>query len=92
MKYSGKAYRVHVPNSRDPFINTRLISAGKDPVSGLERFWISSKNANMGCTGVLIDEWGNGKIKKFGLPYYSFYSAVYTEDHTLWLCGFMDKV
>lgn len=92
MKYSGKAYRVHVPNSRDPFINTRLISAGKDPVSGLERFWISSYNANMGCTGVLIDEWGNGKIKKFGLPYYGFYSAVYTEDHTLWLCGFMDKV
>jgi hypothetical protein len=92
MKYSGKMYRVKVPKSRDPFINTRLIPAGTDPISGLERFWITSYNANAGCTGVLVDEWGNAKIKKFGLPYNGFYSAVYTEDNTLWLCGFMDKV
>ncbi|NLY97219.1 MAG: hypothetical protein GX082_07305 [Clostridiaceae bacterium] len=92
MKYSGKMYRVKVPKSRDPFINTRLIPAGTDPISGRERFWITSYNANAGCTGVLVDEWGNAKIKKFGLPYNGFYSAVYTEDNTLWLCGFMDKV
>ncbi len=92
MKYLGKTYEITVPKTRDPFVNTGLINAGIDTDTGFERFWTTTYNGNVGCTGALVDEWGNSRIVMFGVPYYGFYSAVYLPDNKLWMCGFMDKV
>jgi len=84
--------RVPIPKTRDPFVNTPMlaIGPGKD---GLDRFWISSYNANVGCMGVMVDEYGRERIYRFNNPTLGgFYSAVQEDPDTLWLCGFLSQV
>ena len=57
--------RYSIPKTRDPFINAPFISAGVDPETGLERFWCSSWNDNVGSTGVLIRADGSTRVYRF---------------------------
>jgi hypothetical protein len=82
---------VPIPPCRDPFINTPLISLGANS-AGVERFWISTWNSNVGAQGLLVDETGNERIYRFEPPYCGFYSAVAQDDDTLWLCGDLSRV
>jgi len=87
----GKVIKVPVPKSRDPFVNTPLISVGKDK-RGHDRFWISTWNSAVGCIGLLIDETGEYRIYRFKKPNFGFYSAVQTDANTLWMCCLIDAV
>lgn len=89
--WAGPVLRVNIPATRDPLINTPLISLGKNS-EGIERFWISSWNSNSGTLGVLVDENGNERIYRFPLPHAGFYSAALEDEDTLWLCGDLSRV
>lgn len=91
---SGAALRVTIPFTRDPLINTPLISLGTGPADGLERFWVSSWNAAAGCLGLWVDEAGRNRIYRFGgrNKHNGFYSAVQQDADTLWLCGDLSRV
>ena len=84
-----KIKKFPVPRTRDPFVNTPLIRAGFDPISGEERFWISTWNANVGCLGALVTPSGKSRIYRFekqdGLICCGAYSAYLTDNNTLWL-------
>jgi hypothetical protein len=83
--------RVPIPPSRDPFVNTPLLSLGTD-ARGVERFWISTWNTIVGCQGLLIDELGAQRVYRFGKEHPGFYSACREDPDTLWLCGWLDQV
>ena len=84
-----KIKKFPIPHTRDPFVNTPLIRAGLDPISGEERFWISTWNANVGCLGALVTPSGKSRIYRFekqeGLICCGAYSAYLTDNDTLWL-------
>ncbi len=87
-----KIRKFQIPKTRDPFINSLLIKAGKDPISGEERFWISTWNANVGCIGALVTENGDSRIYRFEKPGKGFiccgaYSACMTDNDTIWMMG-----
>lgn len=89
--WKGKTFRVPIPKTRDPFVNTPLLSVGRD-AHGEERFWISSYNPN-GCLAVLITESGDYRIYRFGNSRHAgFYSAAVEDENTLWLCGDLSRV
>jgi len=77
-----------LPKTRDPFVNTPITAAGRDPETGAERFWISTWNAN-GMTGALFDTAGKIRTYQFthgkGYAGCGAYSAVYVGDELLWL-------
>lgn len=89
----ARTLRVPVPKTRDPFINTPLVRAGRD-AAGHERFWISTWNHLVGCIGALVSETGAARIFHFAAPQQEpgFYSAVAEDNDTLWLCGMLDHV
>jgi len=87
----GRLLRVPVPKTRDPFINAKLISLGKDR-AGVERFWISTWNDSVGCLGVVVSESGDSRVFRFPRRFPGFYSAAPGDPDTLWLVGQMDKV
>ena len=91
-RLSDVAARAAVPKTRDPFVNTPLLSLGIDERTGRERFWISTYNQNVGPICVLVDEQGSYRMFRPGLPHAGFYSAVMQDQHTLWLCGFTDRL
>ena len=78
-----------VPATQDPFINTPLISAGTDPVTGEERFWISTWNENCGCLGALLTPSGKYRIYRIpkgpGIAGCGGYSACLTDNDTIWV-------
>ena len=84
-----KIKKFPIPCTRDPFVNTPLIRAGFDPDNGEERFWISTWNANVGCLGALVTPGGKSRIYPFekqdGLICCGAYSALLTDNDTLWL-------
>lgn len=80
-----------VPKTRDPFINTPLIALGENH-AGVERFWISSWNGNVGCSGVMVSETGESRVYQFAKEHDCFYSACGTSPDTLWLCGSLDQL
>jgi hypothetical protein len=90
-KLGAVVRRVPVPPTRDPFINTPLIRV-KANARGVEWFWISTWNANSGTIGALVSEVGEHRIYRFPPRHPGFYSAVATDDDTLWLCGWLDRV
>ncbi|MBQ3055648.1 MAG: hypothetical protein IJC88_06050 [Oscillospiraceae bacterium] len=85
--------RYSIPKTRDPFINAPFISAGVDPETGLERFWCSSWNDNVGSTGVLIRADGSTRVYRFEKDpdvrwvKCGFYTAHLADNDTLWLIG-----
>lgn len=83
--------RASIPKTRDPFVNTPLLSLGPDAQGG-ERFWISTWNAVEGTTCALVNEVGDYRIFRPGAPHWGFYSAVQEDEDTLWLCGSLDRV
>ncbi|MHB9132168.1 MAG: hypothetical protein ACYDBB_13925 [Armatimonadota bacterium] len=87
---SGLLRRVAIPPTRDPFVNAPLLSVGPDE-HGIERFWITTWNNNIGCLGVLINELGEYRIYRFP-SHGGFYSAVVEDAQTLWLCGSLNQV
>ncbi|KPL00383.1 MAG: hypothetical protein AMK75_05490, partial [Planctomycetes bacterium SM23_65] len=87
----GKMLHVPVPKTRDPFVNTPLLSLGRDR-RGVERFWSSSWNSNVGCMGLVVDETGNHRIYRFDGRFPGFYSAAQENERTLWLCGDLGTV
>jgi len=82
-----------IPKTRDPFINAPLIRAGRDPETGLERFWCSSWNDNVGSTAALIRADGVARIYRFEKDQNvnwvktGFYTAHVTDNDTIWLIG-----
>ncbi|MGZ0147707.1 hypothetical protein ACXJJ3_11615 [Kribbella sp. WER1] len=83
--------RVPIPQTRDPFVNTPLLPAGPD-TDGVPRYWISSWNSNVGCTGLLVRADGRSRSYRFPLPHAGFYSAVADGNDGLWLCGDLSRV
>ncbi len=81
--------RYPMPQSREPFVNTGLVPAGRDPDTGEERWWITSWNSNVGTTGVLVTASGKNRVyrfeKGFGLAGCGAYSAAYAGDDKMWL-------
>lgn len=90
---AGRIVRAPIPRTRDPFINTNLISVGPGD-DGEERFWISTYNNSAGCIGALISESGTARLHRFDQCRHrnGFYSAVAEDAHTLWLCGDLSLV
>ncbi|MCE9589450.1 MAG: hypothetical protein K8S99_02885 [Planctomycetes bacterium] len=88
----ARVLRAPIPPTRDPFINTPLIRLSPDPKTGADRFWITTWNSNVGTTAALVDEFGASRIYRLPLPNCGFYSAVQTDDDTLWLCGDLARV
>ena len=85
--------RVSIPECRDPFINTPLISLGRETAGAPERFWISTWNSVTGCLGALVDEEGACRLYRFYDPKHpGFYSAAPEDADTLWLCGNLAQV
>ena len=92
--------RVPIPRTRDPFVNTPLVAVGRrggdgdsnGDNDGVEQFWISSYNSNVGCIGLLVGADGRARSYRFPMPHAGFYSAVPDEDGGLWLCGDLSRV
>lgn len=82
--------RTPVPLGPDPFVNTPLIALGPDE-DGVERFWTSSVNVNVGALGLLVRADGRSRRYQFGRPHSCFYSAV-PDGSTLWLCGDLSRI
>ena len=80
-----------MPRTRDPIVNTPLLSLGVNR-RGVERFWISTYNRCVGCTGLRVDEWGECRAYHFPWQHEGFYSSAYVGRDTLWLCGRLDRV
>ncbi|MCF7854214.1 MAG: hypothetical protein K9N51_05395 [Candidatus Pacebacteria bacterium] len=90
--WSGDVKRVPIPPGRDPFVNTPLLALGPGE-DGVERFWISTWNANVGCLAALVTATGKSRIYRFGDKRHGgFYSAVQEDADTLWLCGNLSRV
>src|SRR5689334_5815342 len=87
----GRVIPATVPRTRDPFVNTPLLSLGRDS-SGLDRFWISTYNGVIGCLGVMVNESGEYRLYPFPMPHALFYGAALENDNTLWLCGTLTTV
>lgn len=88
-RFSPRTYAA--PKTRDPIVNTVLLPLDADR-RGHERFWISTYNRNVGCTGLRVDEWGDCREYHFPWQHEGFYSSAYVGDETLWLCGRLDRV
>jgi hypothetical protein len=89
---AARALRVPVPHTRDPFVNTPLLSLGPG-ADGEERFWISTWNSCVGTLALLVTESGKARPYRFrGKVYGGFYSAVQEDADTLWLCGDLSRV
>ncbi|GAA1560867.1 hypothetical protein GCM10009804_17090 [Kribbella hippodromi] len=86
-----KTWRVAVPRTRDPFVNTPLLSIGPG-ADGVELFWISSWNSNVGCTALLVRADGEAVVYHFPLPHAGFYSAVADGNDGIWLCGDLSRI
>ncbi len=86
-----KSYSVPIPATRDPFCNNPPVPIGRD-AQGNPRYWITTYNANVGCTGVAINE--NGDYRVYKLKNYAggYYSATPENENTLWLCGHLSFV
>ncbi|MCE9591903.1 MAG: hypothetical protein K8S99_15430 [Planctomycetes bacterium] len=80
-----------VPKTRDPIVNTPLISLGVGR-GGVESFWVSTYNRNVGTIGLRLDEWGNCRAYGFTWHHEGFYSAAHVGSGVLWLCGRLDRV
>lgn len=78
--------QVRVPRTREPFINTPLISLGVW-ADGLERFWSSSWNSVGGSTGVLLDASGGCREYPLSVRSGGYYSVAQESERVLWLCG-----
>ena len=87
---TGTIIRVPIPRGRDPFVNTKLLSLGPG-ADGVERFWISTWNSNVGSQGALVTETGKSRIYRFP-GHGGFYSAALEDADTLWLCGTLSQV
>ncbi len=81
-----KFLSVPIPKTRDPFCNTPPIPIGTD-AHGSQRFWITTYNANVGCTGLVLDERGNDRLYRLGTRAGGYYSAAAENQDVLWLCG-----
>jgi hypothetical protein len=92
-QWGGEILRAPIPLSRDPFVNTPLLAAGRAE-GGEERFWISTWNSNVGCLGALVTEFGEARLYRFdGERFHGgFYSAALEDNDTLWLCGDLARV
>jgi hypothetical protein len=90
-KAGATVRRAPIPATRDPFVNAPLLRVKVD-ARGVEWFWISTWNAVSGTTAVLVSELGEHRIYRFPPRHPGFYSAVATDDDTLWLCGWLDRV
>jgi len=87
-----RTLRVSIPRTRDPFVNTPLISLGPD-ASGEERFWISTWNSCVGALALVVSESSKARAYRFkGKRYGGFYSAAQEDADTLWLCGDLSRV
>lgn len=86
MEKCFRVRQVRVPLTREPFINTPLVSLGVW-ADGRERFWSSTWNSVGGSTGVLVDEDGN--FRTYSLPTRSggYYSVAQESERVVWLCG-----
>jgi len=88
--------RVPIPPCRDPFVNAQLVDAGRDPLTGVQRFWCSTFNGSTGSTGVLVGEDGSFRLYPFQRTAQGdncgFYGAVYAGDETMWLGLNLDKL
>ncbi|MEI7436929.1 MAG: hypothetical protein WCL16_09025 [bacterium] len=84
-----RSYRM--PRTRDPIVNTPLLSLGVN-AQGVESFWISTYNRCVGCTGLRVDEWGECRTYAFPWQHEGFYSSVHVGGDVLWLCGRLDRV
>ncbi|MHB9108039.1 MAG: NHL repeat-containing protein [Armatimonadota bacterium] len=82
--------RVPIPKVPDPFVNTNLLSLGPG-ADGVERFWISTYNDNVGCLGALVAEDGRHRLYRFP-DHGGFYSAAQEDADTIWLCGTLSHV
>ena len=80
------AFTVPIPRTREPFVNTPLLSLGPGE-DGSERFWIATYNRMNGATGVLVTEDGRHRLFRFGARHAGFESACQEDADTLWLCG-----
>jgi len=83
--------RIPIPRTRDPFVNTPLLPVGRDD-DGVEQFWISSWNSNVGCIGLLVGADGKARSYRFPMPHAGFYSAVPDDTGGLWLCGDLSRI
>lgn len=75
-----------MPRTREPFINTPLISLGVW-ADGVERFWSSSWNSVGGSTGVLLDAEGGCREYRLSVRSGGYYSVAQESERVLWLCG-----
>ncbi len=78
--------RVRVPRTREPFINTPLVSLGVWG-DGVERFWSSTWNSVGGSTGVVIGADGSWRTYALSKRSGGYYSVAMEDERTLWLCG-----
>lgn len=83
--------RAPIPPTRDPFVNAPFIFVKTDE-HGVEWRWISTWNSTSGTIGALVSELGEFRLYRFPPRHPGFYSAVATDDDTLWLCGWLDRV
>lgn len=85
--------RGDIPATRDPFVNTPLISLGTD-AAGTERFWTSTWNNHLGCQAAIVDTLGQSRQITFSGERFSpgFYSAALESDSVLWLCCWLSEV
>ena len=90
-RWRGKIFRVAVPKTRAPFVNTPLLPLGA-AADGREQFWISTYDRDAGCLGALVNEWGGCRLVRLDHEQHGSYSAVQTDPHTLWLCGHLDRL
>ncbi len=86
--------RIDIPATRDPFVNAQVVPAGKDPITGEDRFWATTWNSNSGCIGALFTASGKNKIFRFdkNKAQYGFYGASYQGNDIMWLSGFLDNI
>src|SRR4051812_45666483 len=93
--WNGRVLSVPIPKTRDPFVNTNLISLGPDQ-DGQERFWISTWNSNVGPLAVMVTETGAARVYRFPArgdgTRGGYYSAALEDPDTLWLCGSLSRV
>ncbi len=84
---------IPIPITKEPYVNTCLYHAGYEKETGLERFWVTSWNSNVGSTGILVNENGEEKTFRFRkdgsspLAKCGFYSACYVGNDIMWLAG-----
>ncbi|MEA4832550.1 MAG: hypothetical protein VB118_08045 [Oscillospiraceae bacterium] len=98
MKITDKTLRFAIPLTKDPYVNTMLYPAGKEKDTGLDRYFISSWNANVGSTGLLFNENGDAREFRFrrdatsSLAQCGFYSACYAGNDIMWLAGDLAQI